>query len=236
MVLRDATGNVVDGLNYGLHVDPWAGEGYHGNTGRVGSGCKAPLPNINNGTSAGRFPDGSDNDSNCRDFLLQNTCTMQAAAMAGSDNIKVSSVANFSPGQKIIIDKDTNRETAVIATVGTSGSTTTITATRAGTTVIPVVGVGGFAVGQTIIIGSGGNRETAVIASITRSQGRPGRPDYVPNNSFTLASPLTKAHYAGIQVSGSGITLTSPLTRTHDIGTQVASNIPTPGEPNQYIR
>ncbi len=236
MVLRDATGNVVDGLNYGLHVDPWAGEGYHGNTGRVGSGCKAPLPNINNGTSAGRFPDGSDNDSNCRDFLLQNTCTMQAAAMAGSDNIKVSSVANFSPGQKIIIDKDTNRETAVIATVGTSGSTTTITATRAGTTVIPVVGVGGFAVGQTIIIGSGGNRETAGIASITRSQGRPGRPDYVPNNSFTLASPLTKAHYAGIQVSGSGITLTSPLTRTHDIGTQVASNIPTPGEPNQYIR
>ena len=236
IVLRDATGNVVDGLNYGLHVDPWAGEGYHGNTGRVGSGCKAPLPNINNGTSAGRFPDGSDNDSNCRDFLLQNTSTMQAAAMAGSDNIKVSSVANFSPGQKIIIDKDTNRETAVIATVGTSGSTTTITATRAGTTVIPVVGVGGFAVGQTIIIGSGGNRETAVIASITRSQGRPGRPDYVPNNSFTLSSPLTKAHYAGIQVSGSGITLTSPLTRTHDIGTQVASNIPTPGEPNQYIR
>ncbi len=33
MVLRDAAGLVVDSLNYGLLVDPWAAEGYQGVSG-----------------------------------------------------------------------------------------------------------------------------------------------------------------------------------------------------------
>ena len=33
MVLRDAAGLVVDSLNYGILVDPWAAEGYHGVSG-----------------------------------------------------------------------------------------------------------------------------------------------------------------------------------------------------------
>jgi hypothetical protein len=54
--------------------------------------------------------------------------------------------------------------------------------------------------------------------------------------SITLAPPLTFAHAAGAQVSGSGITLTAALTREHSSGTQVAGNVPTPGAPNQYYR
>jgi non-reducing end alpha-L-arabinofuranosidase len=44
MVLRDATGLVVDSLNYGLLVDPWAAEGYQANSGSSRSGCRVPTP------------------------------------------------------------------------------------------------------------------------------------------------------------------------------------------------
>ena len=82
MVLRDAAGLVVDSLNYGGLVDPWAAEGYQATSGAGQSGCyvrctrrgrgfgPASLPARSN-TSAGRFPDGADTDSNCTDFLTR---------------------------------------------------------------------------------------------------------------------------------------------------------------------
>jgi len=251
MVLRDAAGLVVDSLNYGGLVDPWAAEGYQAKSGAGESGCSVPTPGAGRGfgfggrggmaasapnKSSGRFPDGTDTDSNCQDFLLQNDTTLSVASSADTNNIKVASVAGFVAGQKIIIDTGANSETAVIKTVGTAGGTTVSTATEAGATVIPVADVAGFSAGQTITIDSGANRETAVVASITRpSRFGPGRgaPD---NVSITVSSPLTIAHAQGVQVSGSGITLTTALTRVHDSGTQVASNVPTPGAPNQYYR
>ncbi len=74
---------------------------------------------------------------------------------------------DFAAGQTIIIDTGANRETAVIATVGTPGGTTVGTATDVGATVIPVASAVGFSAGQTITIDSGTNRETAVVASVT---------------------------------------------------------------------
>jgi len=53
---------------------------------------------------------------------------------------------------------------------------------------------------------------------------------------ITVAAPLTLAHAAGAQVSGTGITLTAALTRAHAGGAQVASDSPTPGAPNKYYR
>ena len=44
MVLRDAAGLVVDSLNYGLLVDPWAAEGYQATSGQGQSGCRVPAP------------------------------------------------------------------------------------------------------------------------------------------------------------------------------------------------
>src|ERR1019366_8865225 len=42
MVLRDAAGLVVDSLNYGGLVDPWASEGYHATSGTGASGWRGP--------------------------------------------------------------------------------------------------------------------------------------------------------------------------------------------------
>jgi hypothetical protein len=238
LVLRDSSGAVADSLNYGALVDPWAAEGDQTASGARLSGCYAPAPGsafeawstivaptiIN--TSAGRFPDGSDTDSNCTDFLTQAAATLSAASPADATNIKVTSTEGFRSGQTILIDSGSNSETAVIATVGTAGATTMRTSTDAGATVLPVANVTGFSKGQTVTIGDGTDSETAVISSV-RPRG---------HATLTIAAPLVHAHAAGAQISGSGIRLTAPLVRTHPHGTQVSDNIPTPGAPNRYRR
>jgi hypothetical protein len=257
MVLRDAAGLVVDSLNYGGLVDPWAAEGYQAASGAGQSGCSVPSPGAGRGgfgggfggpggpaagapnRSAGRFPDGADTDSNCRDFLLQTVSTLPLASAAGANNIKVASVADFAAGQTIYIDAGANRETAIIATVGTAGGTTVRTATEVGATVIPVASPLGFSAGQTITIDSGANRESAVVAS-TAGGGRGGFGGFgggrggAGNATITVTAPLALAHAAVAPVAGTGITFTVALAKTHDRGALVASDVPTPGAPNQY--
>jgi len=243
MVLRDARGLVVDSLNYGGLVDPWATEGYHGKSGAGESGCRVPTPAGGRGgaggpggvpapvatphRSAGRFPDGADTDSNCSDFLLQPATTTAADVSAGAMNIKVTSVADFSAGQTLVIGNGADRETGMIAGVGTAGATTAVAAIDAGTMVVPVASTAGFSAGQAITIDAGGSRETAVIASIA---GGPG------GARITVASSLARAHAVGVEVAGSGITLATALTRAHGVGTQIATELPTPGKPNAYVR
>jgi hypothetical protein len=232
MVLRDAAGLVVDSLNYGLMVDPWAAEGYQAASGSGQGGCRvaSPIPGGGRGPvaamnrSAGRFPDGVDSDSNCNDFLLQPAANLSAAAAGGATNIKVTSVADFAPGQTITIDVGTNVETAVIASVGTAGGTTVRADVAVGATVIPVASGIGFGAGQTITI----DQESAVVASAIAG-GRGGA-------SVTVSAPLKGAHGTGAQVSGSGITVTGGLRQAHAAGAPVAASFPTPGAPNQYFR
>jgi hypothetical protein len=82
MVLRDAAGLVVDSLNYGGVVDPWASEGYQGRS--PGGGCSVPSPLAGRGfgrrgapapdttnRSVGRTSDGLDTGSNCGDFVVR---------------------------------------------------------------------------------------------------------------------------------------------------------------------
>jgi non-reducing end alpha-L-arabinofuranosidase len=255
MVLRDAANLVVDSLNYGRVVDPWAAQGYQGTS--PGNGCSVASPSAGGrgggrggpaGTtparSAGRFPDGTDTSSNCGDFQVQTALTLAADAAAGANNVKVASVADFAAGQTINIDMGANRETAVIATVGTPGGTTVGTATETNATVIPVANAAGFSAGQTITIDSGANLETAVVASVTG--GGRGRGGFgggggggrggAGGASITVSAPLKSAHAEGVQVSGSGITLTSALTKAHASGAQVGSHGPTPGAANQFAR
>jgi hypothetical protein len=247
MVLRDAAGLVVDSLNYGLLVDPWASEGYQAASGAGEGGCRVTMPGAGRGgfggpaapattphRSWGRFPDGADTDSNCTDFLTQPATTLSAASAAGATNIKVASVADLGAGQTIMIDTGASLETAAIATVGTAGATTVGAATNVGATVIPVASGFGFIAGQTITIDSGANQETAAVASTAgggRGGGRGGG-----SATITVAAPLKSAHPAGAQVSGTGITLASALTQAHASGAQVASDVPTPGAPNKYYR
>jgi Alpha-L-arabinofuranosidase B, catalytic/Lamin Tail Domain/NPCBM-associated, NEW3 domain of alpha-galactosidase len=237
MVLRDASGLVVDSLNYGGLVDPWAAEGYQATSGIDQNGCYAPAPGRAAGfgppaaaaatnSSSGRFPDGLDTGSNCNDFKTQDATTLPVASTGGATNIKVASVAGFDPGDTIMIDTGANLETAVIAKVGTPGATTVRTATGVGAKAIPVASAIGFSEGQAISIDSGENSQTAVVATITR----------FPAPTITVVTPLTHAHGADAQVCGTGITLTAPLTRAHASGAQVTDNVPTPGGPNQYHR
>jgi hypothetical protein len=236
MVLRDASGLVADSLNYGALVDPWAAEGDQAASGALLSGCYAPAPGsvfdpwstvvapIATDTSAGRFPDGADTDSNCTDFLAQAASTLSTSSPAGVTNIKVASVEGFRAGQTIRVDSGANLETTVVATVGTAGATTVRAATDVGATVLPAANVTGFSKGQTITIDSGANSETAIVSSI-RLRGAA---------TITVAAPLSHAHAAGVQISGSGISLTAPLILTHTSGAKVSDNVPTPGAPNQY--
>jgi len=250
MVLRDAAGLVADSLNYGGVVDPWAAEGYQGAS--PGGGCSVPVPGIGGRggrggpagptpkSSAGRFPDGADTGSNCRDFQVQTAMMLAADSAAGVNNIKVASVTGFAAGQTMVIDAGANRETAVVATVGTPGATTVGTAADAGATVIPVASAIGFSAGQTITIDSGANLETAVVASV--AGGRGGRGGFGGGrggagvSSITVDAPLKLAHAVGAQVSGSGITFTTALAKAHAAGAQVGDSGPTPGAPNQYAR
>ena len=227
---------MVDGLNYGGLVDPWAAKGYQAKSGADQSGCYVPAPGPASAfgpaaasatnQSAGRFQDGADTDSNCTDFVTQAAATLTAASNAGETNIKVASVEGFDAGEKITIDRGANVETAVIAKVGTAGATTVGTSTNTGATVIPVASVIGFREGQTITVDSGANAETAVVASIRRFGA----------TSITVATPLTHAHAPGAQVSGTGIDLGAALTRAHAVGAQIYDNVPTPGAPNHYLR
>ncbi len=232
MVLRDASGNVVDSLNYGGLVDPWAAEGYQARSGMEQSGCYVPAPGtaedlgpaIATGTSAGRFPDGVDNGSNCNDFKRQTATILAISTSAGASNIKVASVEGFAPGQRIMIDAGDNLETAVISRVGTAGGASVRVPTVAGAKTIPVASAIGFSEGQDIAIDSGEKAETAVIASIQQFS----------SPAIIVAAPLNYAHTSNAMVSGTGITLAAPLTRSHGSRAQVTGNIPTPGAPNKY--
>ncbi len=238
MVLRDASGLVVDSLNYGLLVDPWSSEGDHATSAATAGGCfvTAPGPGTVFGsvisadgasdTSSGRFPDGHDTDSNCDDFLTSPATTLSVPSAIATTNIKVASVIGFSAGQTVRIDSGAGLETAVIATVGTAGGTTVSAPTPVGATVIPVDSTVGFSPGQTITIGEGANLETVVVNYFTRRG----------IGLITLTAPLTLAHATGDQIAGTGITLTSVLTQAHASSTQVAGSASTPGAPNHYYR
>jgi len=87
MVLRDSAHHIVDSLNYGGIVDPWASQGYQGNVGSQRNGCSVPAAPGGRGgrgrggaqapatpppsRSSGRTADGVDNNSNCGDFRVQ---------------------------------------------------------------------------------------------------------------------------------------------------------------------
>ena len=249
MVLRDAKGNVADALNYGGLVDPWAAEGYQAESGAGKSGCFVASPGaraprgrtLTSGVepyrSVGRYPDGLDSDQNCRDFYLQNAATLAVSAVAGLNNIKVSSVGDFSVGQKLIVDAGALREEATITSVGTSGGTTLRAASRAGSTHLLVNGTAGFREGQTVVVDSGTESEMAVIASVVAGRGQFGRSaGGGVSDTLKVAKPLTISHKEGIQVAGTGITLDKPLAMEHNAGVFIAGSVPTPGAPNQYAR
>jgi hypothetical protein len=203
-----------------MAIVPGAGSGPA--TANIAAAAAAPgAPN----RSIGRFPDGHDADSLCTDFVVQPATTLPEGAAAGATNIKVAGVTQFAPGQAVIIGSGAASETAVIALVGTAGSTRAVSATQVGDTVIPVAATAGFVVGQSITIDSGANQENATIALVQGGRG---------GARITVTTPLKIVHPAGTPLAGSGITLRAPLARSHPGGAVVTTELPTPGAANKY--
>ncbi|MBO7584667.1 MAG: hypothetical protein J6T09_03260, partial [Bacteroidales bacterium] len=224
-------------LNYGLIVEPWVSEVYHGDSGHGLGGSRvqvysprggfgmAPVatPNL----SSGRYPDGADADDNINDFKLQASCNLAAAVYAGTTNIKVSSVAGLKPGAKLHI----GNEVATIKEVGTPGATVLSATVLPGAKSLQVQGVQGFRAGQAIKIGN----ENAVIESVVQARRQYGAPNNViPPSTINLVNPITLVHIPGQQVAGTGVTLAEPLKASHTVGTPMTDNVPSPGAPNAY--
>ena len=141
-----------------------------------------------------------------------------ADAAAGATNIKVTSVANISAGDKIRLDIDSvghGIETVTVTRVGTQSGRTALTANAAaGATNIKVRGGIGFAVGDKMIIGTPATRETVTIAAVGASSQTGASVDFTP--------ALAKAHPDRDRVValGTGLDLAAPLIFNH------AANLP----------
>jgi hypothetical protein len=250
MVLRDAAGHVVDSLNYGDLVDPWASGGLRGAAGKAAT-CHAdapgvpaarawdrPLPGIPfSGAvaqvdptqgSTGRYPDGQDSDNDCTDFVTAASIRTGGAA-AGATRVSVATTGHLAPGQTVVLDAGADAETLTVATVGSSGITRASAPADKGATVVRVDDPHPFAVGQAIVVGSGADEETAVVAAVDTTW-RAGK--------LTLKAPLARAHDAGASVAGTGIAFTGPMAKAHSAGTVMTAtgDLATPGAPNRHVR
>jgi hypothetical protein len=250
MVLRDAAGHVVDSLNYGDLVDPWASGGLRGAAGKAAT-CHAdapgvpaarawdrPLPGIPfSGAvaqvdptqgSTGRYPDGQDSDNDCTDFVTAASIRTGGAA-AGATRVSVVTTGHLAPGQTVVLDAGADAETLTVATVGSSGITRASASADKGATVVRVDDPHPFAVGQAIVVGSGADEETGVVAAVDTTW-RAGK--------LTLKAPLARAHDAGASVAGTGIAFTGPIAKAHPAGTVMTAtgDLATPGAPNRHVR
>jgi hypothetical protein len=124
MVLRDASGQVADSLNYGGLVDPWTAEGYQGGT---GSGCVVAAPGSAGGAgrSASRFPDGNDTDRNCVDFIPSSNPTPAAVNLFALDPGPLVSLQSTAPGSASGYIKHDDTDDGVVLAPVTAGSSGT---------------------------------------------------------------------------------------------------------------
>ena len=134
MTLYDASGNVVDCLNWGTVVNPMLSEGFHGQSGldEYGNYIHLKVENENRGwgrnpndpilanpnLSAGRYPDGSDSDDNMIDFRFQLSTNLYKAAAAGEQKIVITDTKGLRIGHPFLIGAGADLETAQVATIG----------------------------------------------------------------------------------------------------------------------
>jgi len=236
ITLRDAKGNIVDAVNYGLVTDPWLGEGYMADSGldEPGNFANTPYPGrrsfglLSNfataALSAGRYPDGADLDDNKIDFRVQTPANLASASEAGSTNIKVSSVDGFVEGGTMVV----GTETVQIVKVGTAGATQLLKSAPAGTKRLVVANAANFVKGQEIVV----DDEIAEVEEVVMPR-RWWMPVANAENALVLKSGLKKSH-GTVMVAGTGITLAEPLKASYSDGAAVATGLPTPGAANAY--
>ena len=141
-----------------------------------------------------------------------------ADAHAGDKNIKVTSVANISAGDKIRLDIDSvghGIETVTVSRVGTQGSRTNLAANaNRGATKVKVRSVNGFTVGDKLTLGLLPTQQKLTVTMV----GTPG-----PNGTgldVTPALDMDRINSEVVMVPGTGLDLEAPLKFDH------ASNLP----------
>ena len=131
IILRSAQGVVADALNYGLIVDPWVSEGFHGVSGRDKGGSRvsiftpprrswrAPaIPYTTPNVSSGRYPDGADADDNINDFALQPYYFLSAPLKPGDRVLQVSgSMEGLKEGARFLLGTGAAAEEVQIAKI-----------------------------------------------------------------------------------------------------------------------
>ena len=141
-------------------------------------------------------------------------------AAAGATNIKVTSVANISAGDKIRLDIDSvghGIETVTVTKVGTQSSRGALSAeASAGATNINVQvrGANGFAKGDKMTVGTPANHETVTITAVGAASAAGASIDFTP--------ALAKSHLNRefVVAHGTGLDLAAPLKFNH------AANLP----------
>lgn len=134
MTLYDASGNVVDCLNWGTVVNPMLAEGFQGQSGweEYGNYIHLKVENNNRGwgrnpndpdmlnpnLSAGRYPDGSDSDDNMVDFNFQLSVNLYEAAPAGTQTIVITNTKDLRIGHILYIGSGDNVEKAKVQLIG----------------------------------------------------------------------------------------------------------------------
>lgn len=139
-------------------------------------------------------------------------------APAGATNIKVTSVANITAGDKIRLDIDSvghGIETVTVTRVGAPSNRTALAAdARAGTTTISVRNANGFVAGDKLTVGTPANHETVTITAVGATSPAGATVDVTP----ALAKPHLNREFVVAQ--GTGLDLAAPLKFTH------AANLP----------
>lgn len=228
MVLRNASGLIVDALNYGGVVDPWLSEGYHAESGSGKGGSFAQVPAAGRGGfgggmfgqqpmtqvaspsfSSGRYPDGMDSDDNQLDFQVQRSLATLSAAPAGSTNLKMASVQGLTIGQRVFIGAGESMEPATIAIIGTPGNTALSANAEAGTTKILVSSAQNFTAGQSVILGEGVQSEKATVIAISASNRRMGG-----NRRAGMGAP----NGGNFQMPSDTLTLSAPIKNAYVAG------------------
>ena len=129
-------------------------------------------------------------------------------APAGATNIKVTSVANLTAGDKIRLDIDSvghGIETVTVTKVGTPSNRTALAAdVSAGATNIRVRNPNGFTVGDKLTVGTPANRETVAITAVGAASPAGASVDFTP----ALSKPHLNREFVVAQ--GTGLDLAAP--------------------------
>ena len=250
MVLRDAAGLVVDSLNYGGLVDPWAAEGYQGTSPGSGSCVAAPSAGGRRLRRAGRSGRRARSERGPLPGRRRHRQQLQRFPVADRHRLwrlirPPARTISKSPAWQTL--PPARRLLLIRARTARPPSSRRLARRAAPRWALPPTWARPLSLSPARQALAPARPSPLTVARTSRRRLSPPSPAAVAvagaalaavgwrwRQPITVAAPLTIAHAVGAQVSGTGITFTTALTKAHASGAQVGSSGPTPGAPNQF--